>query len=119
MDKETKIGLGLKYDKPTDFYNIETFNSNFKKLEDAVKNIDIVATDEDIDVVAEKKKLNVVLSELRSKDIALEAKNVEQDIKIDEYKASVDDLNNTLTGYVARHKTANDGIRTIVGDKIE
>ena len=112
MNKETKSGLGLKYDKPTDFYNIETFNENFRKLETAIGDTDITMNDENIDVVAEEKKLNVVLSELRNKDVW-------QDKKIDEYKASVDDLNSTLTGYVARHKTANDEIRTIVGDKIE
>ena len=95
MNKETKSGLGLKYDKPTDFYNIETFNSNFKKLEDAVGNIDIVTTDEDVDVVAEEKKLNVVLSELRAED-----KNLWQE----------------LNGYVARHKVANDNIQKSIND---
>lgn len=87
--------LGLKYDSPTDFYNIETFNSNFKKLEDAVENIDIVATDEDIDVVSEEKKLNIVLSELRTEDA-----NLWQE----------------LNGYVARHMLANDSIQKSIND---
>lgn len=102
MNKETKSGLGLKYDKPTDFYNIETFNENFRKLETAIGNIDITMDDESIDVVAEEKKLNVVLSELRSKDI--------------EQSTDILNLKNELNGYVARHKIANDNIQKSIND---
>lgn len=94
--------LGLKYDSPTDFYNIETFNSNFKKLEDAIENIDIVATDEDIDVVAEEKKLNIVLSELRAEDIV--------------QSTDILNLKNELNGYVARHVIVNDSIQKSIND---
>lgn len=95
MNKETKSGLGLKYDKPTDFYNIETFNENFRKLETAISDTDITMNDENIDVVADGKKLNVVLSELRSED-----KKLWQE----------------LNGYVARHKVANDNIQKSIND---
>lgn len=95
MNKETKSGLGLKYDKPTDFYNIETFNENFRKLEIAIGDTDITMNDENIDVVAEEKKLNIVLSELRTED-----KKLWQE----------------LNGYVARHKVANDNIQKSIND---
>ena len=95
MSEETKSGLGLKYDKPTDFYNIETFNENFRKLETAIGDIDITMDDENIDVVAEEKKLNVVLSELRAED---------------------GNLWQELNGYVARHEIANDNIQKSIND---
>lgn len=95
MNKETKSGLGLKYDKPTDFYSIETFNENFRKLETAISDTDITMNDENIDVVADGKKLSVVLSELRSED-----KKLWQE----------------LNGYVARHKVANDNIQKSIND---
>lgn len=130
MAKNT-INYNFTLPDKAEAYDINIANSNTTKIdaqiksnEDKIKEVEnsldqLELKDTAIDVVAEEKKLNIVLSELREKDRTLEAKNVEQDTKIDEYKASVDDLNNILTGYVARHKTANDEIRTIVGDKIE
>lgn len=130
MAKNT-INYNLTLPDKAEAYDINVVNLNTTKIdaqiksnEDKIKEVEnsldqLELKDTAIDVVAEEKKLNIVLSELREKDRTLEAKNVEQDTKIDEYKASVDDLNSSLTGYVARHKTANDEIRTIVGDKIE
>lgn len=130
MAKNT-INYNLTLPDKAESYDINVVNLNTTKIdaqiksnEDKIKEVEtsldqLELKDTAIDVVAEEKKLNVVLSELRGKDRTLETKNIEQDKKIDEYKASVDDLNSALTGYVARHKVANDEIRTIVGDKIE
>lgn len=130
MAKNT-INYNFTLPDKAEAYDINVVNSNTTKIDAQIKSnedsIKLVKDDIDqlelkdtaIDVVAEEKKLNVVLSELRERDKALDVKNTEQDKKIDEYKASVDNLNSSLTGYVARHKVANDEIRTIVGDKIE
>lgn len=130
MAKNT-INYNFTLPDKAEAYDINVVNLNTTKIdaqikinEDKIKEVEnsldqLELKDTAIDVVAEEKKLNVVLSELRAEDKALDTKNTEQDKKIDEYKASVDDLNSTLTGYVARHKVANDGIRAIVGDKVE
>lgn len=123
MAKNT-INYNFTLPDKAEAYDINIVNSNTTKIdaqiksnEDKIKEVEnsldqLELKDTAIDVVAEEKKLNVVLSELRAEDI-------EQAKKIDEYKSSVDDLNLSLTGYVARHKVANDEIRAIVGDNIE
>lgn len=128
MAKNT-INYNFTLPDKAEAYDINIVNSNTTKIdaqiksnEDKIKEVEnsldqLELKDTAIDVVAEEKKLNVVLSELRERDKALDTKNTEQDKKIDEYKASVDDLNSTLTGYVTRLNVANESADKVIGGR--
>lgn len=74
--------------------------SDITGLDELIASIEL--KDTAIDVIAEEKKLNVVLSELRNKDV--------------EQSTEILNLKNELNGYVARHKVANDNIQKSIND---
>lgn len=78
---------------------LDTFATN-TSVDEKLSKIEL--KDTAIDVVADEKKLNVVLSELRNKDV--------------EQSTEILNLKNELNGYVARHKVANDNIQKSIND---
>ena len=88
-------------------YDVDPIMENFSLGENKIKEVEtslesLELKDTAIDVVAEEKKLNVVLSELREKDIV--------------QSTDILNLKNELNGYVAQHVIANNSIQKSIND---